>query len=71
MKIKRIYCSVAILSKGHTMNFDSDKHKIEYLPEYRAYLIDDNLLIHDHKVNEVIVELEEIPVKQLKIAKVK
>ena len=64
MKIKRIYVIHNIINKGHNLNFDCSKYKIQYVPEARGYLIDDDVLIPESNIKEVLVELDVIkPVK--------
>ncbi len=58
MRIKRIYTIESVLTGGFVSSFDESKHKLEYVKDIDAYLIDGRILIHTSNIREVLVEQE-------------
>ena len=46
----------AVMSKGHSFSFSSEKHSILYIPELRGYLLDGTTIIHEANVREVVLD---------------
>jgi hypothetical protein len=63
MKIKRIYTIESVLTGGFVSSFDDSKHKLEYVKDIDAYLIDGRILIHTSNIREVLIESDKEPKK--------
>lgn len=64
MKISKIYCRCIVTHKGQLSYNFSENTKIDYVPEMRAYMLDDITLVPESNVNHASIEQPkvEIPV---------
>lgn len=62
MKIKTLFLKGVTQTKGYVNTIQSTNHTIVYVPEMDSYLVDNTTLIPSSNVNEVVVDMEIVPI---------